>query len=68
MTNHKKCFSDVTMIAKLIVSNPCPRCQMCIYYNGAYCDPKLRKWGKEGTCEEGILTWLNTEEVSGGED
>jgi len=64
MTNYERYFSDVNVIAKLLAPYPCTCCrQTCIYHNGAYCDPELRKLGKERTCEEGILAWLNTEEV-----
>ena len=65
MTNYERYFSNVNAIAKLLALYPCR--QVCIYHNGAFCDPELRKWGKERTCEEGILAWLNTEEVSGDE-
>jgi len=68
MTNYERYFSDVYMIAKRLGPYPCPCCQLCIYFNGASCDSGLRKWGNERTCEEGILAWLNTEEVSGNED
>ena len=69
MTNYERYFSDINAIAKLLASCPCPIYRpLCIYHNGAYCDPELRSWGKTRTCEEGILAWLNTEEVSGDEE
>ena len=65
MTNYERHFSDINAIAKLLAPGPYPCRPMCIYHNGFCCDPELRKWGKARTCEEGILAWLNTEEVSG---
>ena len=54
MTNHERYFSDINAIAKLIGSYPCPCCRACIYFNGSYCDPELRKWGKNAPVKKGF--------------
>jgi len=59
MTIYERFYTRPEVVARLLRPYPQGHCPHgCIYHNGSYCDMNLRRQGKTGDCEEGILAWL----------